>query len=112
LSPAMRAVGAERFGDEVEVRGYQTKDKSCSPTCRLQGRDVSLANGERFFHTVVPDRPDCNIDQLRDYSCPGSEKVSPIPTPPSRKAIAAAMVKAGKRPSQIVTRSSELGIRP
>lgn len=36
-------------GTEVIVRGYQSKDKACKPKCKANGRDVTLANGEKIF---------------------------------------------------------------
>ena len=36
-------------GDEIVVRGYQAKDKSCDPACRANGRDITLTNGQKLF---------------------------------------------------------------
>ncbi len=37
------------IGSEIKVRGYQAKDKRCVPACKANGRDITLANGERAF---------------------------------------------------------------
>lgn len=36
-------------GTEIIVRGYQSKDRLCTPECRANGRDVTLANGSKVF---------------------------------------------------------------
>jgi len=36
-------------GDEIVVRGYQSKDKLCEPTCKANGRDITLTNGQKLF---------------------------------------------------------------
>lgn len=36
-------------GTDVIVRGYQSKDKVCEPKCKANGRDITLANGEKVF---------------------------------------------------------------
>jgi hypothetical protein len=36
-------------GEEIIVRGYQSKDKFCEPACKANGRDVTLANGQKVF---------------------------------------------------------------
>ena len=36
-------------GQEIIVRGYQSKDKFCEPACKANGRDVTLANGQKLF---------------------------------------------------------------
>ena len=36
-------------GTEIIVRGYQSKDRLCTPECRANGRDVTLANGQKVF---------------------------------------------------------------
>jgi hypothetical protein len=36
-------------GDEIIVRGYQSKDKLCEPTCKANGRDITLTNGQKLF---------------------------------------------------------------
>lgn len=37
------------IGTDVIVRGYQSKDKVCEPKCKANGRDITLANGEKVF---------------------------------------------------------------
>ena len=37
------------IGTEIVVRGYQAKDKACKPACKANGRDITLANGEKLF---------------------------------------------------------------
>ena len=36
-------------GTEIVVRGYQSKDKLCTPACKANGRDVTFANGQKVF---------------------------------------------------------------
>lgn len=36
-------------GTDVIVRGYQSKDRVCEPKCKANGRDITLANGEKVF---------------------------------------------------------------
>lgn len=36
-------------GTDVIVRGYQSKDGLCEPKCKANGRDITLANGEKVF---------------------------------------------------------------
>ncbi|MEX1033386.1 MAG: DUF6152 family protein [Cellvibrionaceae bacterium] len=38
-----------KLGTDVIVRGYQSKDKVCEPKCKANGRDITLANGEKVF---------------------------------------------------------------
>jgi hypothetical protein len=38
-----------RPGTVIIVRGYQSKDRLCTPECRANGRDVTLENGEKIF---------------------------------------------------------------
>jgi hypothetical protein len=38
-----------KVGTEIIVRGYQSKDRLCTPECRANGRDVTLANGQKVF---------------------------------------------------------------
>ena len=38
-----------KIGTEIIVRGYQSKDRLCTPECRANGRDVTLANGAKIF---------------------------------------------------------------
>jgi hypothetical protein len=37
------------IGTEIQVRGYQSKDKACRPACKANGRDISLADGSKLF---------------------------------------------------------------
>ena len=41
--------GTLKVGTEIIVRGYQSKDRLCTPECRANGRDVTLANGQKVF---------------------------------------------------------------
>ena len=36
-------------GTEVQVRGYQSKDKICEPVCRGSGRDITFPDGTSLF---------------------------------------------------------------
>jgi hypothetical protein len=36
-------------GTEIIVRGYQSKDKACTPACKANGRDVTFADGKKVF---------------------------------------------------------------
>lgn len=36
-------------GTDVVVRGYQSKDRKCTPICRGSGRDITFADGRRMF---------------------------------------------------------------
>jgi hypothetical protein len=36
-------------GTDIIVHGYQSKDKLCTPACKANGRDVTLANGQKLF---------------------------------------------------------------
>ena len=36
-------------GTEVVVRGFQALSKSCTPACKANGRDVTLADGRKLF---------------------------------------------------------------
>jgi len=36
-------------GTTVIVRGYQSKDKDCTPKCKANGRDVTLEDGRKIF---------------------------------------------------------------
>jgi hypothetical protein len=38
-----------KIGTEIVVRGYQSKDTSCKPACRANGRDITFPNGEKLF---------------------------------------------------------------
>lgn len=37
------------IGEEIKVRGYQAKDKRCTPACKANGRDLTFANGRKVF---------------------------------------------------------------
>lgn len=37
------------IGNEVIVRGYQSKDPDCEPKCRGSGRDIRFTDGRRLF---------------------------------------------------------------
>ena len=36
-------------GTHVVVRGYQSKDGSCQPACKANGRDIAFSNGRNVF---------------------------------------------------------------
>ena len=36
-------------GQEIIVRGYQSKDKLCRPACKANGRDVTFPDGRKLF---------------------------------------------------------------
>ena len=36
-------------GTPVTVRGYQSKDRRCEPTCKGSGRDITFPDGRRIF---------------------------------------------------------------
>ena len=36
-------------GTEIIVRGYQSKDKLCTPACKANGRDVTFPDGRKLF---------------------------------------------------------------
>ncbi|WP_309606992.1 DUF6152 family protein [Phenylobacterium sp.] len=36
-------------GTEIVVRGYQSKDKACTPVCKANGRDVTFPDGRKLF---------------------------------------------------------------
>ncbi len=38
-----------KAGTEIIVRGYQSKDKLCSPACKANGRDVTFPDGRKLF---------------------------------------------------------------
>ena len=38
-----------KIGTEIVVRGFQSKDKLCNPTCRANGRDLTFADGRKLF---------------------------------------------------------------
>lgn len=36
-------------GTEVVVRGHKSKDQMCDPVCAGSGRDITFADGSRWF---------------------------------------------------------------
>ena len=38
-----------KAGTEIVVRGYQSKDKACTPVCKANGRDVTFPDGRKLF---------------------------------------------------------------
>ena len=38
-----------KIGTDIVVRGYRSKDPSCTPTCRANGRDMTFPNGQKVF---------------------------------------------------------------
>ena len=36
-------------GTDVTVRGYQSKDRLCDPSCKGSGRDITLPDGRNLF---------------------------------------------------------------
>ena len=38
-----------KFGTDIVVRGYQSKDKACTPICKANGRDVTFPDGRKLF---------------------------------------------------------------
>jgi hypothetical protein len=38
-----------KSGTEIVVRGYQSKDKACTPICKANGRDVTFPDGRKLF---------------------------------------------------------------
>jgi hypothetical protein len=36
-------------GSEIVVRGYQSKDRYCTPACKANGRDVVFPDGRKLF---------------------------------------------------------------
>ncbi len=36
-------------GTPVTVRGYQSKDRACDPSCKGSGRDITFADGRKLF---------------------------------------------------------------
>lgn len=37
------------IGAQIKVRGYQAKDKRCTPACKANGRDLTFADGRKVF---------------------------------------------------------------
>jgi len=38
-----------QIGAEVVINGFQSKDASCKPACRANGRDISFTDGQKLF---------------------------------------------------------------
>lgn len=38
-----------KIGTEIVVRGFQSKDHLCEPTCKANGRDVTFPDGRKVF---------------------------------------------------------------
>jgi hypothetical protein len=38
-----------KSGTDVIVRGYQSKDKLCTPACKANGRDITFPDGRKVF---------------------------------------------------------------
>jgi hypothetical protein len=38
-----------KAGTEIIVRGYQSKDKLCTPACKANGRDLTFPDGRKVF---------------------------------------------------------------
>ena len=38
-----------KAGTDIVVRGYQSKDKACTPICKANGRDVTFPDGRKLF---------------------------------------------------------------
>ncbi|WP_293904434.1 DUF6152 family protein [Phenylobacterium sp.] len=38
-----------KAGQEIIVRGYQSKDRLCRPACKANGRDVTFPDGKKLF---------------------------------------------------------------
>ena len=38
-----------KIGTEIVVRGYQSKDKTCRPACKANGRDLTFPDGRKLF---------------------------------------------------------------
>jgi hypothetical protein len=37
------------IGTEIVVRGYQSKDRNCTPACKANGRDLAFTDGRKVF---------------------------------------------------------------
>ncbi|MEH6581602.1 MAG: DUF6152 family protein [Halioglobus sp.] len=37
------------IGSDIVVRGYQSKDRSCKPACKANGRDMAFSDGQKIF---------------------------------------------------------------
>jgi hypothetical protein len=38
-----------KIGTEILVRGYQSKDRECTPFCKANGRDLTFPDGRKVF---------------------------------------------------------------
>lgn len=38
-----------QIGTEIVVTGYQSKDRLCTPACRMNGRDITFPDGRKLF---------------------------------------------------------------
>jgi hypothetical protein len=38
-----------KIGTEIVVRGYQSKDELCEPSCKANGRDITFTDGRKLF---------------------------------------------------------------
>jgi hypothetical protein len=38
-----------KIGTDIVVRGYQSKDKLCTPACKANGRDVTFPDGRKLY---------------------------------------------------------------
>jgi len=36
-------------GTEIVVRGYRSRDRSCDPACKANGRDLAFSDGRKVF---------------------------------------------------------------
>ena len=44
-------------GVAIIVRGYQSKDKACTPECRAQGRDINVIGSSKTYFQEPGSRP-------------------------------------------------------
>ena len=49
LSESAILTVAERAPAVWIVRGYQSKDKNCVPSCKANGRDITFTDGRKLF---------------------------------------------------------------
>ncbi|MEM6538102.1 MAG: DUF6152 family protein [Pseudomonadota bacterium] len=38
-----------KIGTDIIVRGYQSKDRLCEPSCKANGRDITFTDGRKIF---------------------------------------------------------------
>lgn len=38
-----------KLGTEIVARGFQSRDRSCKPKCKANGRDLTLPDGRKIF---------------------------------------------------------------